>query len=124
LYRKAVDLRDRFEHKPKFVHVRREQNFRADQLCNEVLDGERLSTPLLPTPAPAAPKPAAKLPAPKAPPPPPRLTPRERVVACLAEAAAAWAKGNANDPPPEEVWERLRRVLDEEGFLRRPGERG
>src|SRR5262249_16668080 len=103
LYERACELRDSFQHKPRFVHVRRELNARADALCNEALDGRRQSTP-----APAQPS----LPS----------APQDRLgaeaVACLRAAAAAWARGNANDPPPEAVWEQLVSILEEEGALR------
>jgi ribonuclease HI len=38
LYKQASELVKKFE-KVVFQHVRREQNKRADELCNEVLDG-------------------------------------------------------------------------------------
>ena len=41
LYKQACALRDRFEGPVTIRHVRREQNKRADQLCNEALDGKR-----------------------------------------------------------------------------------
>ena len=41
LYEQACSLRRRFEGPVTIRHVRREQNKRADQLCNEALDGKR-----------------------------------------------------------------------------------
>ena len=41
LYEQACALRKRFEGPVTIRHVRREQNKRADQLCNEALDGKR-----------------------------------------------------------------------------------
>lgn len=41
LYEQACALRRRFEGPVTIQHVRREQNKRADQLCNEALDGKR-----------------------------------------------------------------------------------
>ncbi len=41
LYEQACALRNRFEAPVTILHVRREQNKRADQLCNEALDGKR-----------------------------------------------------------------------------------
>ncbi len=41
LYEQACQLRKRFEGPVTIRHVRREQNKRADQLCNEALDGKR-----------------------------------------------------------------------------------
>lgn len=40
LYEQACALRRRFEGPVTIRHVRREQNKRADQLCNEALDGK------------------------------------------------------------------------------------
>ena len=41
LYEQACALRRRFDGPVTIRHVRREQNKRADQLCNEALDGKR-----------------------------------------------------------------------------------
>jgi ribonuclease HI len=41
LYEQACALRGRFEGPVTIRHVRREQNKRADKLCNEALDGKR-----------------------------------------------------------------------------------
>jgi ribonuclease HI len=100
LYEEASDLADRFAHRPKFVHVRRARNARADELCNLALDG------LLPEGGPA---PAAEA-------PPDGL--RERAVACLRRAADSWARGDAGDPSPEAVWDELAVILREEGALK------
>ena len=112
LYKRACELRDRFTYRPRFVHVRRALNARADALCNEALDGRRegnsraAPTHYAPHDKPGAPR-----------------TPRDRwhdeAVACLRVAAAAWARGNAGDPPPEAVWDQLVSILEEEGALRR-----
>jgi ribonuclease HI len=99
LYEDARALRDLFEHRPRFVHVRREHNRRADELCNLALDGK------LPEACPAA--------ADDAPP----LTLRDRAVACLAGAAAAWSRGDPHDPVPAAIWEQLLAILREEGAL-------
>jgi ribonuclease HI len=40
LYEQACTLRRRFEGPVTIRHVRREQNKRADQLCNDALDGK------------------------------------------------------------------------------------
>jgi ribonuclease HI/probable phosphoglycerate mutase len=105
LYEEAGDLADRFAHRPRFVHVRRALNARADELCNLALDG------CLTPPEPAA---AAEAPPPEAP-----ESLRDRAVACLRRAAASWARGNAGDPAPEAVWDELLALLDEEGALKR-----
>jgi hypothetical protein len=98
LYELAVKLAGRFARPVTFRHVRREQNRRADQLCNEALDGQRLST-----------RPAT--PSKPSPPPPTAGGLDAEALACLRTAAAAWARGNPQDPPPEEVWRQLTALL-------------
>jgi ribonuclease HI len=90
------------------VHVRRGENSHADRLCNEALDGAR-RTP--------APSPAEKR----------RPTTAERedairaeAVACLRAAATAWAGGQPGPPSPEQVWDQLWSILEEQGIVRRP----
>jgi ribonuclease HI len=99
LYEEARRLWDRFDERPRIVHVRREQNSRADELCNLALDGKRSAARRQPPPPAAAPV--------------GRSTPRERAVACLRAAAAAWARGNPTDPSPESVWQQLCAILEE-----------
>jgi hypothetical protein len=89
-------------------HVRREQNKRADQLCNEALDGDKKR------PAAARP-PKAKAPAVH---PARKEQVREEALVCLRAAAREWARGNADMPPPEQVWEQLWTILEEGGVLR------
>jgi ribonuclease HI len=89
LYEKAQELRERFA-AVTIRHVPRAANKRADELCNEALDGRR--------------KPAARGEGPGG---------REQALICLREAAAAWARGNPNDPPPEVVLEQICTVLEE-----------
>src|SRR5262249_4541615 len=53
LYEEAQELRKRFTGGVTIRHVRRSQNSRADELCNEALDGKRSPSPRpAPTPAP------------------------------------------------------------------------
>jgi ribonuclease HI len=111
LYEQACRLRDQFTHRPKIVHVRRHNNARADELCNEVLDGRRSSRP------PSLPKPAAA-PAPR---PSPAAAVHDRAVAYLKTAAEAWAEGRADSPSPEGVWKQLWKILEEQGVVRAPG---
>jgi ribonuclease HI len=108
LFRKAKLLAAKLEH-VTFYHVRREQNRRADRLCNEALDGDRsqvLSS--------SGPKKAAG----------PRVGPdrldaiKQEAIQCLRAAAAEWAKGNANTPAPELVWDQLWSILEEAGVVR------
>ena len=114
LYEEARALGARFQGGVTFQHVRREQNSRADALGNEALDGLREPTPrastFRPAPRPAAAKPAAA------------ASLRDDALACLRQAAAAWASG-ASEPPPERVWEQLLDVLKRHGRPVPPGAR-
>jgi ribonuclease HI len=94
LYERALRLAARFAGGVVYSHVRREQNRRADELCNEALDGKRLPSVrgLVAAVKAATPAPAASL--------------REEAVACLRRAAAAWAAAAAA-PSPEQVWDEL-----------------
>src|SRR5262249_47655448 len=101
LYEKAVQLSGRFDHKPRFVHVRREQNSRADALCNEALDGVRLPGGPAPPPPPATPQPSL----------------RDDAVAARRQAATEWARGNPAQPSAETVWQRLWQLLQNHGVV-------
>jgi ribonuclease HI len=90
LYEQAKELAGRIPGRVTFRHVRREQNKRADALCNEALDGKR-------EPMPRA-APAKKAPA------PPTL--REEILACLREEGVK---------EPEAVLVRLAKILDRRG---------
>jgi ribonuclease HI len=89
-------------------HVPRAQNSRADQLCNDALDGGHRS------PRSAATQPKSS---PKA-----RRSPRlqalhEEAILCLQAAAAAWAQGDPNIPSAEEVWNQIWSILEENGLV-------
>ena len=103
LYRQACKLRDRFDGSVTIRHVRRAQNKRADTLCNEALDGKRLSMPR------AAPKIAEPVKAST------KLHLREEALTCLRQAAEAWASGAA-EPSVEHVWSRLVHLLQLHGL--------
>ena len=98
LYELAVKLAGRFARPVTFRHVRREQNHRADELCNEALDGLRGSTRTVTSAKTSSPPPAA-------------AGLDVEALACLRAAAAAWARGNPQEPPPEEVWRQLTALL-------------
>jgi ribonuclease HI len=108
LYEQARELAGRFA-SVGFQHVRREQNKRADELCNLALDGER---------GPGAVRGAAARPAKKAAPPEASAAVREEAVECLRAAARAWADGGAGALAPEMVWDQLWSILEENGALR------
>ncbi|MBI1917013.1 MAG: ribonuclease HI family protein [Planctomycetes bacterium] len=106
LYEEAVRLRRQFKQPVAFRHVRREQNKRADELCNEALDGRRTNSRPAPSKASAPAEPPAPAPA--------SLTAapglHEEAVACLRAATEAWARG-AGSPSAEEVWQQLTALL-------------
>ncbi len=111
LFQEAKALTRPFE-SVVFRHIRREENKRADQLCNYALDG---------VPRGAEPSAAAKPSRPKKPSAATRVAKteavREQAVECLRSAAAAWARGNPNQPPADAVWEQLWDILRQEGVL-------
>ena len=92
------------------THVRREQNKRADELCNQALDDARPKPPAPPagTKAPAR-KPAAAVTDARV---------REDALECLRSAKAVWARGESV-PGPELVWDQLWSILEEGGVLRK-----
>jgi ribonuclease HI len=106
LYDEATELVRHF-HRVTFRHVRREDNARADRLCNEALDGERRPR------SSSSPKKAEKKSH-----SPRHEQIREEAIECLRSMAAAWSHGDANNPKPEDVWEQLWTILEEAGVLR------
>ena len=109
LYKEAVELRKRFD-SVALKHVRREQNRRADELCNLVLDGKL--SPGGATAAVAEPKPPAVSPLSAA-------TVRADAVECLRAAASAWASKGLAAVSPEQVWDQLWSILEDGGALRK-----
>ena len=88
------------------LHVRREQNKRADQLCNEALDGKRVEETV------ASPKPARTTRRPAASSDPLRL----ELLQFLEEAAEAWQRGQAQEPAV--LRDRLWEVLAKHGVVK------
>jgi len=90
-------------------HVRRENNKRADALCNEALDGKLgKAKPAGVAPAPAAPKKPVS-----------DAAVRDDAVAILRSAAQAWASRGLGAVAPELVWEQLWSVLEEGSVLKK-----
>jgi len=113
LYDEASILRRKFK-SVKLEHIPRARNSDADRLCNEALDGGSGKRPAAPRPrsSPAAPGAATR-----------SDRARAEALECLRSAAAAWARGQANDPPPEFVWDQLWSILEEHQLVTvsRPG---
>jgi ribonuclease HI len=105
LYEEARTLARRFS-AVRFEHVRREQNKRADALCNEALDSE------------VAPGPARAPQAKKAAVPVTDAAVRDEALTCLRAAVEAWARGGTAAIAPELVWDQLWSILEERGALR------
>src|SRR5262245_27206234 len=99
LYQQARRLAEEFKGDVAFKHVRRELNKRADESCNEALDGKReLSAEQL----------IAAYERQKAPSPPPaRRTLREEAIELLRRAGA--------QPAPEAVWQQMTALLKKHG---------
>ena len=106
LYEQARRLASRFP-SVEIRHIPRAQNARADRLYNAALDASvKRVTKSMPgkRQAPATPR---------------ATVVHEEAIDCLRAAASAWARGNANDPAPELVWEQLWSVLEENGAVRK-----
>jgi ribonuclease HI len=106
LFNEAKGLMENFA-SVSLKHVRREENKRADELCNEALDGQK-------------PK---KTPSEKAQPKKPKEQVgdgrvRDDCIECLKSAKACWTRGESM-PSPELVWDQIWSVLEEGGVLRK-----
>jgi ribonuclease HI len=90
----------------RIQHVRREQNKRADELCNLVLDGGKRH----PRAASKKSEKTSKVGADAV---------REECMLCLAAARNVWAAHDAGAPTPAQVWEQLWSILEEGGVLKK-----
>lgn len=106
LYQEANRLKRGFE-RVSISHVRREQNKRADALCNEALDGKRKGEA-------EAPATRAKAPAKVV----GDAAVRDDAIAVLASAAQAWADRGRHAVTPEAIWEQLWSILEDGGVLK------
>jgi ribonuclease HI len=104
LYHKARELCKHFD-SVTFRHIRREQNKRADRLCNEALDGEAGAGHASSRGKKSR---AARVDTSRV---------DQEAIECLRLMASAWAHGNPNEPKPEDVWDQLRSILEEAGIL-------
>ena len=101
LYEEARQLVKHFD-TVMLRHVPRGQNSDADRLCNEALEAKCSAR--------TSRKPPASKKAPRA----ERV--REDAVRCLQDAARAWSKGDPAAPTPEQVWDQLWSILQENGI--------
>lgn len=105
LHDRAKELIDQFD-QVVIRHVRREHNSRADELCNQALDGDLFQGKNNP-PWNAEPPRDNHLP----------NTIRDKAIDCLRSAAARWAHGDIESPSPEAVWDQLFQLLQENGIV-------
>jgi ribonuclease HI len=116
LYEEAKDLCDDFD-VVTLRHVRREQNKRADELCNLALDGKlggdsKASQHAKPGKHHAPTKQAAAKSGARA------DQARAEAVVCLQAAADAWARGGVSAVRPEAVWDQLWSILHENEIVK------
>jgi ribonuclease HI len=125
LYKQAKELCALFP-SVEIHHVRRNQNSHADRLCNEILDGDRLSSVfaedfIAPKDEEAAPPfPAARSTAAPIPTSPASAEENtldgdfhEQALERLRLAASEWSRGDPNDPHPTVVWTFLWQLIQE-----------
>src|SRR5260370_29225547 len=105
LHDRAKELIDKFD-QVVIRHVRREHNSRADELCNQALDGASSQGKNYP-PWNTKPPRGNHLPS----------TIRDQAIACLRSAAASWTHGDIESPSPEAVWDQLFQLLQENGIV-------
>jgi len=106
LYEDARELVKEFD-SVALSHVRREQNKRADALCNEALDAKAGKPKAAPN-APKAPRVAVN-----------DAAVRDDAVAILRSAAQAWSDGGPRAVAPEAIWEQVWSVLEDGGVLKK-----
>jgi len=109
LYLQAVELRKQFE-SVTIKHIYREQNSQADALCNEAMDDRSPvahdSDRVIAESARSESYPTNAEPGP---------TPLMLALAVLKQSAARWAKGNASDPQPADVLNKITEILRSDG---------
>lgn len=119
LYAEAKALQKQYQ-QVTFQHVRRELNKRADQLCNDALDGKPRPNGV-PTVTAKAATAAAKTNAPKAP-STPVAAPKALVddaIACLEAAAKTWASQGVAALPAQALWEQLWSIIEDANVLKK-----
>jgi ribonuclease HI len=101
LYNDAQQLSKQFDN-VSIRHVPRSENGEADRLCNEALDGTKKRD--VPRKTQSTKKPWRE------------ALVREDAVCCLRDAARAWSNGDPAAPSPEQVWDQLWSILEENGI--------
>jgi ribonuclease HI len=84
----------------KIRHVRRSENSRADQLCNDALDGVRSSSDQLPTHSVSSAAPANV-----------DSEVRALLLECIQHAAKSWSQGDPKHPSAESVVNQILKIL-------------
>ncbi|HEV2949961.1 MAG TPA: ribonuclease HI family protein [Gemmataceae bacterium] len=107
LHDRAKELIKRFE-QVLIRHVRREQNSRADELCNQALDegGPKRRNEHRGNSASTTRNHVAD-------------DIREKAIHHLQQAAQRWSEGDIESHPPEAVWDELWQLLEENGIVLR-----
>lgn len=105
LYDAARDLIRGFK-SVRVDHVRREQNKRADELCNLALDGGKPKTR---TPAKKSGTVSTKN----------VESVRQECIDCLDAVKKVWAAHDPGAPRPDQVWEQIWSILEESGVLKK-----
>jgi ribonuclease HI len=104
LHDQASRLREQFP-SVSIVHVPRAENSHADRLCNEALDGLRdAARSTVSSETKSSPGREANT----------EDVARERALTCIRSAANAWRRSDPAAPTPEQVWEDIRKILEEE----------
>jgi len=104
LYDEAQKLQRGFQ-SVVITHVRRENNKRADELCNICLDAGKAKGPAAKSDAPTS---GVSL-----------ATVREDCIASLESIRAAWAARDPHAPTAEQVWEQLWSILEDGGAIKK-----
>ncbi len=107
LFQEASQLKRAFD-SVTFTHVRREQNKRADELCNIVLDAQKPKKPPGSTSQTKS-QPSKQVGDGRV---------RDDCLECLKSAKACWARGEGM-PSPELLWDQLWSILEEGSVLRK-----
>jgi ribonuclease HI len=112
---KNADLREMYDRAKELIckfdsvqirHIRREQNARADELCNQALDGgaeNKKNEPLKDKKGEKRKLILEEI--------------RKMAIEHLRSAAERWAEGYIQSPAPEEVWDQLWLMLHQNGVV-------